>query len=81
MTMTSIIILAGIILAFAIFAVVLAWGEYQTRNISQSDPQKSGASAQVHSLKQIALEGRAPAQEKAKEKAKRPVQQATTNLG
>jgi hypothetical protein len=76
MTMTSIIILAGIIIAFVIFALVLAWGEYQTRNISQSDPRNSGASAQVHSLKQIALDGRAPAQEE----AKRPMQQATTNL-
>ena len=33
MPMTSIIILTTIISAFAIFGIVLAWGEHQTRNL------------------------------------------------
>jgi hypothetical protein len=36
MTMTGIFFLTTIISAFAIFAAVLAWGEYQTREAKQS---------------------------------------------
>ena len=33
MPMTSILVLAGIVAAFATFGIVLAWGERQTRNL------------------------------------------------
>lgn len=29
------VVVAGIVLVFAIFAVVLAWGDYQTRKVSK----------------------------------------------
>jgi hypothetical protein len=35
MTMTGVFILGIIVSAFAIFGVVLAWGEYQTRHLIQ----------------------------------------------
>jgi hypothetical protein len=54
MPITSVFILAGIILAFIVFGVVLAWAEYQTRHIGRSGRQHSGTSAQVHLLKKIA---------------------------
>ena len=43
MTTVGIVTLCGIIAAFVVFAVVLAWGEYQTRGIShpQSDAKSS----------------------------------------
>ncbi|MBX9828445.1 MAG: hypothetical protein K2Y27_26050 [Xanthobacteraceae bacterium] len=33
MTLTHIVVLAGIVAAFGSFAVVLAWGDYQTRGL------------------------------------------------
>jgi len=36
MDMSQIIVLSAIIAAFAIFAVVLAWGDYQTRNLKRT---------------------------------------------
>ncbi|MBX9846569.1 MAG: hypothetical protein K2Z80_32650 [Xanthobacteraceae bacterium] len=33
MTLVHIIVLAGIVAAFGAFAVVLAWGDYQTRGL------------------------------------------------
>lgn len=42
MTTTEIISLTAICIAFAVFAVVLFWGDYQTRNIrhaGQTKPQ------------------------------------------
>ena len=33
MPMTSIFILIAIVAAFAVFGIVLAWGEYQTRHL------------------------------------------------
>ena len=41
MSITAIFVLVGIILAFIVFALVLAWGEYQTRNISKSGRQQA----------------------------------------
>jgi hypothetical protein len=35
MPITDAIIVAAIVAAFIIFAVVLAWGEYQTRHLSR----------------------------------------------
>jgi hypothetical protein len=36
MPITSVLIVSGIVLAFVVFAVVLAWGEHQTRHWRQS---------------------------------------------
>ena len=67
MPITSVVILAGIIFAFIVFAVVLAWGEYQTRHIGRTSRQHFATSAQVHSLKKAAEDAdcRGPAQKKA----------------
>ncbi len=66
MPITSAVILAGIIFAFIVFAVVLAWGEYQTRHIARSGRQHSGTSAQVYSLKAAEdVDRSGPAQKKA----------------
>jgi multisubunit Na+/H+ antiporter MnhC subunit len=37
MPLTSILILSVIVLAFAVFAAVLAWSEHQTRHWRQND--------------------------------------------
>jgi hypothetical protein len=45
MPITNILILTVVVSAFVVFAVALAWGEYQTRNINRRDqrvPRKSG---------------------------------------
>lgn len=43
MTLATILVLAGIVAAFGTFGVVLAWADYQTRNLGQHRPgaQKS----------------------------------------
>lgn len=43
MPITDAIIVAAIVAAFIVFAIVLAWGEYQTRHLSR--PDRSGGSA------------------------------------
>ncbi len=35
MPVTNAIIVAAIVAAFIVFAIVLAWGDYQTRHLSQ----------------------------------------------
>ena len=45
MPISTIIILAGIIAAFTLFAVVLAWGDYQTRNIGRERRQAADGAA------------------------------------
>jgi ABC-type phosphate transport system substrate-binding protein len=47
MPITAVFVLVGIVLAFAVFALVLAWGDYQTRNISHSSRQSAGTSLQA----------------------------------
>ena len=37
MPITSILILVGIVAAFAVFGLALAWGEYQTRHLVRGD--------------------------------------------
>lgn len=54
MPIISAAILAGIVFAFVAFAVVLAWGEYRTRNFSQAADAQAGTRAQVQSLKKTA---------------------------
>jgi len=38
MPMTSILVLAGIVAAFATFGIVLAWGDRQTRHLGRQEP-------------------------------------------
>ena len=42
MPITDAVIVAAIVAAFIVFAVVLAWGEYQTRHLSR--PARPGGS-------------------------------------
>lgn len=51
MSTTDILILAGIILAFVAFAVILAWGDYQTADIARKSRERalSGADGTGHS--------------------------------
>jgi hypothetical protein len=42
MTLTDTVILSGIVAAFALFAALLAWGEYQTRDLNRNLPRKGG---------------------------------------
>ena len=44
--------------AFAFFAGILMWGEYQTRHLVRKDPQEAEATARVYSLNQAAKDGR-----------------------
>lgn len=46
MPITTIIILAAIVVAFALFGVVLAWGETQTRHLNR-DQQRARKTAQA----------------------------------
>ena len=41
MPITDAIIVAAIVAAFIVFAVVLAWGEYQTRHLSRPLAQEA----------------------------------------
>ncbi len=44
MPLGDVIILAVIIAGFAVFALFLAWGEHQTRNLARNDGQKPQSS-------------------------------------
>ena len=39
MTTTTILIVSGIVSAFVLFGVVLAWGDFYSRNARQSEPK------------------------------------------
>ena len=67
MPITTIFIVAGMILMFIVFAATLAWGEYQTRHIGRDARRHAGIDAGVQSLKKIAEGGdrKDPAREKA----------------
>ena len=54
MPVTDIIVVCAIISAFAIFALVLAWGDYQTRKIARTSPERAASSVNVVSLRQNA---------------------------
>jgi hypothetical protein len=47
MTLTDAVILSGIVTAFALFAALLAWGEYQTRDLNRNLRQKRGGSDEL----------------------------------
>lgn len=36
MPIETVIVVAGVVLAFAVFAVALAWADYRTRDLGQS---------------------------------------------
>ena len=54
MPITDIIVICVIISAFAIFAVALAWGDYQTRGIAQVGRERAAGSLNVVPLRQNA---------------------------
>ncbi len=58
MPIFSVIVLAGIVCAFAFFAAVLMWGEYQTRHIGRKGPPEAETTAQIYSLNQAAKDSR-----------------------
>jgi hypothetical protein len=43
MPMISILVLAGIVAAFATFGIVLAWGERQTRHLNRQETEPAQA--------------------------------------
>jgi hypothetical protein len=52
MPITDIIVVCVIISAFAIFAVVLAWADHQTREIAQASRDRAAGTVNVVPLKQ-----------------------------
>jgi hypothetical protein len=58
MSTDQIIILTAIVAAFALFAAVLAWGDYQTRNLNRTTPQNGGKNRQPAPLKPEAARSR-----------------------
>ena len=69
MPITDILIVSVIISAFAIFAIALAWGDYQTRDIARASRQRAAASANVVALRSTTEVTIRRAQEKAKASA------------
>ena len=51
MPITDIVIVSIIILAFVTFAVALAWGDHQTREIARASRERALTGARVASLK------------------------------
>jgi len=45
MSTTDILILAGIVAAFVVFAVILAWGDYQTMDIARKSRERALSAA------------------------------------
>jgi len=70
MPITDIFVLSVIAFAFIAFAVVLAWGDYQTRKIARASRARALTGAGVASLKQSAQA--ASVGQKAAEKGKAP---------
>ena len=68
MSISQIVVLSAVCAAFAIFAMVLAWGERQTRNITPNRPAKpqGQSSSHVQSLKSAAAASRSIAAQSAK---------------
>jgi len=50
MPITDIVIVSIIVSAFAIFAIALAWGDYQTREIARASSAHAAAGANVVAL-------------------------------
>ncbi|MFY9762478.1 MAG: hypothetical protein WBC94_15015 [Xanthobacteraceae bacterium] len=62
MSILGIVCLSGIIVAFALFAAVLAWGDYQTRDITHPVKERQRPTTQtgVGALKDAAAQAREP---------------------
>ena len=54
MPITDIVVVCAIISAFVIFAVALAWGDYQTRDIARASRERAAGSVNVVPLRQNA---------------------------
>ena len=74
MPITDIIVLCVIISAFAIFALTLAWGDYQTREIAQASRKRAASSVNVVPLRQNAPPENAVRIARGKTNALSPVQ-------
>jgi hypothetical protein len=70
MPLTDIIIVSAVTLAFVVFAVVLAWGDHQTREIARAGREHALTGGRAASPKPIA-EGTA---RRAEAKSKAPAQ-------
>ena len=62
MSTLRIVCLSGIIVAFVLFAAVLAWGDYQTRDITHpvKERQRPATQTGVDALKEAAAQAREP---------------------
>lgn len=64
MSVVAIVCLTGIVAAFVLFGVVLAWGDYQTRNITHPPRAEkrapAGTAAGVATLREVAKEAEEP---------------------
>ncbi len=60
MSILGIVCLSAIIVAFVLFAAVLAWGDYQTRDITHPTKRPQATQAGVDALKDAAAEAREP---------------------
>lgn len=64
MSVVAIVCLSAIVGAFVLFAVVLAWGDYQTRNVTHTPRGEKRAPgdtvAGVATLREAAKEAREP---------------------
>jgi hypothetical protein len=56
MPITDVIILSIVIVAFVAFAVVLAWGDHQTREIARASRERALSGLHVASLERTAAE-------------------------
>ena len=45
MPFTTALIVTGIVAAFALFGIVLAWGDHQTRNLNRAQDTKNETTA------------------------------------
>ena len=54
MPFTSVLILIGIVAAFAVFGLTLAWGEIQTRNLVRSDETAAAGARERNDFKKAA---------------------------
>lgn len=70
MPITDVFILSVIVFAFVAFAVVLAWGDHQTREIARASRERALTGAHVASLMRSA--GAESVERKASEKSKAP---------
>jgi ureidoglycolate hydrolase len=49
MPLSAILVVAGIVAAFSVFGLVLAWGDHQTRHINRGKAEAETAAAQSKS--------------------------------